>query len=345
MSFITGLGAISAIGSGTDTLGQDRAVPTPRGAFLQPEIAETPFFQGNLPEEVSRAAFELALSACRQALADADVDPRRDNIALVLATGAGDTLATECNGEPKVRPYDLALRLALRLGLRGVFLTVSTGCSASSYGVAIARDLINSGCDHVLLCGVEAKSDASQYTFKSLMVLDADGCFPFAEDRKGTVLGAGAAALLFSERPRATRQPYARLSAVSLTCDGFHDTAPDPEGRALRASMEAALAEAAHTSHDIEVFVPHATGTRLNDDIEQTLLSALFGERASPERMILLKGDIGHTCGASSAFSMVAGACMLRDKRAKAVLIGATSFGGNNASVILCNVGTPKATA
>jgi len=122
---------------------------------------------------------------------------------------------------------------------------------------------------------------------------------------------------------------------VALTCDGYHDTAPDPEGRMLRSGVLRALEMADCEDSVVDLFVPHATGTKLNDEIEQDVLADVFGACRFNDRTILLKGDIGHTCGASAAFSMVAAAKRIRSGAARAALVGANAFGGNNACVLM----------
>lgn len=330
MSFVHGIGAVSAIGREPSELGFARADLTRTHAFKDVELQETPFVQGLLKEFEARDAFGLALEASRAALADANVDPSKEAVALVLSTGAGDILQLEA-GVEDCHPYDLGNRLARELGLSDVVMTVTNACASASYGASMALDILATGVSKVLLCGVEAKSTTSQYTFKSILALDPDGCRPFAENRNGTVLGAGAAALVLSETPSG----YGKISSVSLTCDGYHDTAPDPDGIALRRAMLDALQRADCDQTQVDLFVPHATGTKLNDAIENNLLSEIFGVGVSPDRMILLKQDIGHTCGASSAFSMVAAARRIQSGKANAAFIGANAFGGNNACLVI----------
>lgn len=333
--YITGVGVISSLGQDIKDLGVKQAKMTAVGAFDHTEIAATPFYQGVLANEQVTDGFALAKTAALAALDDAGLCPKQVPISLVLATGAGDTWALEHGVGDSARPYDLAYELADALGLSGVVMTVATACSSSSYAVSLARDLLTQGAGYVLVCGVEPKSCTSQYTFKSLMALDSAGCFPFSAKRNGTVLGAGAAALVLSEKPSPMNSDYARLLGIGLTCDGYHDTAPEPDGRAVMRGMEAALEEGGYQPQEIDLFVPHATGTRLNDEIEQRLLDTLFSTSKSRARLVLLKGDIGHTCGASSAFSMVVAAKALRDGQANAALINASAFGGNNSAVLL----------
>ena len=334
MSLVLGIGMTCAIGEDKAVLGRGAATVARTGAFANAQIADTPFVQGVLGDAEARDALGLALVACRSAIADSGLDPASSRIAVIVATGAGDTGPLEAQ-DPDARPYDLVWDLAEALGCRGVLLTVATACSSAPYGAALADDLLAQGHDYVLLCGVEAKSDSSQFTFKVLLALDHDGCFPFSDHRRGTVLGAGAAALVLGHRVPTRGHAYGRISAVSVTCDAHHDTAPDPEGNALRRGMRAALDRAGCGTADIDLFVPHATGTRLNDEIEQRVLREEFGARFEQGRVMLLKGHIGHTCGASAAFSMIAAALALEAGTARAALIGASAFGGNNAAVVM----------
>ena len=350
MMDVISMGAISAAGSEKDAqiVAHAATRAATAGHFSNPNLAGTPFCQGVLPDGLARDARTLAIHAIEAAFADHSGPVDRAGTALVLATGAGDLGELEA-GVQSAQPYALAEQVAQATGLGGVFTTVSNACASAGYALRVAADLLDRGQQQVIVCGVEAKSDTSQATFKSLLALDPQGCRPFDENRGGTVLSAGAAALLLT-RPGVHPMPRARVAGLATTCDAYHETAPDPDGTELRRAMLAALNAASLNTDDIVVFVPHATGTRLNDEIEAEALAALFPEEFSPGTAVLLKREIGHSCGASAAFSVIAAVRSLetqamapagddtdqkRDPVPGHALVNAAAFGGNNVSVVI----------
>lgn len=336
---ITGIGCVSSLGEGVDTFIRmvEKSPLSPEKAFSQAAIEDTVFYQGRLSEKTAVSAFELSLVSCQMALRDSNMTS--GSIGLVVATGAGDTKNIE-NGSPA---HDTAYRLAEQvgraLGITGMFCQVSNACSSAGYALTTAESLLENGHDAVLLCGVEAKSITSQATFKSLLVLDPVSCRPFEDDRKGTVLGAGAAALVLTKDVHGPG--YAEILGLALNSDACHITSPEPTGRYLEQCITEALHQAGLLPGDIDLFVPHATGTRLNDEIEQMILKKMFKRNFTPESTGLLKKHLGHTGGGSAAFSYVYAASRLGRKRyhgdggrRRFSLVNCTGFGGGNSSVI-----------
>ena len=340
---IIGLGAVSSLGHDVSSLAdlQRLEAPEPDRPFQLTQLNETPFYQGGIEDNLAVSSFELALRACRDALHDSGL--RSKNIALLLATGAGDTEALERGDCDHNTPYELAERIASELSLEGVYATVSNACSSASYALALADDLFDEGHDAVLLCGVEGKSVTTQATFKSLLVLDQTSCRPFEEDRNGTVLGCGAAALILSNtKSDESAECYARVCSVSTSCDAYHATSPEPSGAQMQRCIDEVLCRAGIKSQQVTLFVPHATGTILNDEIEQQLLKETFPDTFSKESTLLVKKYLGHTGGGSAAFSLLVAALTLRCSEFDSdcskhdyALINSTAFGGNNSCTLL----------
>lgn len=347
--YISGMGCISSAGSGVEAFRATMRQPTeaaPAHMFKGYKgIEDTLFFQGSIQEPIALSALSLAEKACLEALSEyrtisvneTDIAPTL-KVALVLASGAGETNEVT-NNSNTASPYALAQQLTERLGIDGVYLTVSNACSSSGYALSIAEDLIANH-DVVLLCGVEAKSSVSQAAFKSLLILDDTSCRPFSDDRSGTVFGCGACAILLTSKPQRTRTPEIKIKATSLSCDAFHATSPRPDGLEIRRCINQVLEETGISAQDIGVIIPHGTGTKLNDNIESAILSELFGKPFQPKQSLLVKSFIGHTGGASTAFSVLAAVMELINNR-KAIqlshaLVLSTSFGGHNSATIIC---------
>jgi 3-oxoacyl-[acyl-carrier-protein] synthase II len=129
---------------------------------------------------------------------------------------------------------------------------------------------------------------------------------PFDRDRKGLVLGEGAAIVVVEARDRAEARGArvrARIAGAGAAGDAVHMTAPDREGGGAARAIAAALAEAGVGPGAVGFVSAHGTGTPYNDAMEAAALGQVFGARAVAVDSI--KGAIGHTLGAAGAFEAV----------------------------------------
>ncbi|WP_405949687.1 beta-ketoacyl-[acyl-carrier-protein] synthase family protein [Streptomyces prunicolor] len=325
---VTGLGAVSCLGTGVDAFwaGLTSAAPRPTPvAGLTDRVPDILAYQVPDGPELSPRAGEphgqvtrLALHAARQAMADAGLsEDETADMAVVIGTAAGesgerDGLSSPAAGWAPV--FRLASEVGGELGAFGTNINVSNACAASGYALSVAMDIVRRGeADTVLVGGAEALSWAPLASFSRLGANDPELCRPFDTDRRGTVFGEGAAMLVVqSARAAAGRPSYGRLRGTGWSCDAHHLTAPDPAGdQPLRAAREA-LREAADSAEDIGCVVPHGTGTEYNDVLETRVLREVLGEHLERVPLFSLKAFIGHTAGAAAAFAVVAAALMCR---------------------------------
>ncbi|MBI0296718.1 beta-ketoacyl-[acyl-carrier-protein] synthase family protein [Streptomyces sp. PRKS01-29] len=240
---VTGLGALSPLGAGTDAFwrGMHKAdtgptrVPDPLAhmdrplMYLVPEadVPDGPEEQDGLP--LGRGS-RFALAAAREAVADAGLapsagpgerpeagpyatggglDPRR--VAVALSTGMGDTDLHEgwwtgrAPASGRWAPaFPLASVVGGWFGAQGVNTCVSNACAASGYALSVGADLIRSGeADVVIAGGAEAYSRVALACFNRLGAIDPERCRPFAVERQGTVFGEGAAVLVLESASHA----------------------------------------------------------------------------------------------------------------------------------------------
>ena len=190
-------------------------------------------------------------------------------------------------------------------------------------------------------------------------------CRPFDVSRDGTVLGEGAATLVLETAEHAVRRGAKILAEVvgyGFTEDGFHMTAPEPDGEGAARAMALAINDAGIAPAEIDYIVPHGTGTPLNDVAETRAIHEVLGQRAREIPISSNKAGIGHALGAAGAISSLVGIkaileeavpptanletpdpeCDLdyvprqaRAVRIDTVLINAIGFGGQNASLIV----------
>ena len=388
--FVTGLGVVSPLGDGVDSFWKSLCASTePPQEFNDSLIGachmENRKFHrvpadwdgyGSATSADGRGnATRFALHAVEAALRDAGLDHHSPEsvIGVAMGTAAGDTDAWErershSDGTPALQPFPFftAPAVASRFGLTGPNLMVSTACSAGGYGISMACDVLRSGwADVMVVGGAEAASRVTQGCFNRLTALDPEVCRPFDIDRKGTIMGEGAAVLILETEHHALsrrRRIYAEVKGWGWSCDGHNPTAPDPSGIQAELALRRSLKGANLDPTAIDCVIPHGTGTALNDGIEGDVISRVFGIRAGTIPVTPIKSKIGHGAGASAAFSCLAAAMILRtglippagnlqtqDPRCRLhlprnsalreevwnILISSYAFGGNNISLVM----------
>jgi 3-oxoacyl-[acyl-carrier-protein] synthase II len=136
---------------------------------------------------------------------------------------------------------------------------------------------------------------------------------PFDMARDGFVLGEGAGAMVleraeFAAARGATR--HARLAGVGTSSDGFHITAPEPEGIGASRAIAAALRTAGLAKTDVGHVNAHATATPVGDVAEAAAIRTAIGDHAV---VTAPKGALGHLLGAAGAVEGLACVLALRD--------------------------------
>jgi 3-oxoacyl-[acyl-carrier-protein] synthase II len=128
---------------------------------------------------------------------------------------------------------------------------------------------------------------------------------PFDRGRDGFVMAEGAAVLVLEERERALARGariYAELAGYGASNDGYHMTAPRPDGRQAARAMCMALTDARVAPHEVGYVNAHGSSTPLNDPTEAGALRQVFGEHLPQLPVSGTKGYYGHALGASGAF-------------------------------------------
>ena len=150
--------------------------------------------------------------------------------------------------------------------------------------------------------------------FASLGALSASAARPYDAERDGLTLGEAAAAVAVTSPEAAERygfRPLGRIAGWGESCDAAHITAPDLSGRHLAGAIRRALESAGNPA--IAGVVGHGTGTRYNDEAEINALHTVFGGNAPP--LFSLKGNLGHTLGATGVIQAAVAAELLKLRR------------------------------
>ena len=102
--------------------------------------------------------------------------------------------------------------------------------------------------------------------------------------------------------------PLGRIIGWGESCDAAHITAPDLSGRHLAGAIRRALEAAGNPA--VSGVIGHGTGTRYNDEAEINALHTVFGGNVPP--LFSLKGNLGHTLGATGVIPSVVAAELLK---------------------------------
>lgn len=207
---------------------------------------------------------------------------------------------------PRVMANGSASWISMRYGITGPAYTVSTACASAAHAIGQAFWMVRSGVvDAALAGGNEAPFTLGMLRgWEAMRVVASDTCRPFAVDRKGLILGEGAAMLVLEplEHARARgARVLAELCGFGMSSDASHLTMPSAEGAA--AAMRAALADAALAPEQIGYINAHGTGTPANDVTETKAIRAVF---ATPPPVSSTKSMHGHALGAAGALESVA---------------------------------------
>jgi 3-oxoacyl-[acyl-carrier-protein] synthase II len=306
------------------------------------EVTDVDTAKALSPRLVKRTArfTQLALIAAREALGDAGLDEgeARENVAVVLGSGIGGFDLCEREHQvflsrgpgrfapltvPMIIPNMAAGWLAMETGCRGPNLCISTACATGGHALGTALDLIRNGRCDVALAG-SAESTISPFAvdgycqLRALSTRNDDpgrASRPFDRDRDGFVIAEGAAVLVLESLEHARSrgaEPLAELAGYGMSADGYHITAPDPEGRAAMRAVRAALADAGIGPGDVDVINAHGTSTPLNDPAETALIKKVFGDHARRIAIHATKSMTGHALGASAAIEAVAAVLTVR---------------------------------
>ncbi len=131
---------------------------------------------------------------------------------------------------------------------------------------------------------------------------------PFSKDRDGFVIAEGSGIVILEELEHAKKRNakiYCEIVGYGITGDGYHITAPAPEGAGAYEAMRCAMHEAKLTTDDIDYINAHGTSTDLNDLCETQAVKKLFGERAKQIPVNSTKSMLGHSLGAAGAIEFI----------------------------------------
>jgi nodulation protein E len=338
---VTGIGVIAAPGStraafweslrnGRSAIRPMRLVP--EGALRFSNAAEVPDYritdytdekEGDLLDRFA----QFALIAAREAVTRSGLSITPElgvRMAVVTGTSAGGKTSEDrefqslyAEGSSRIHPLTIARtmanagasRIALEYRIMGPAYTVSTACASASHAIGQAYWMVRHGlADAAIAGGSEAPfSLGFLKAWEAMRIVAPDTCRPFSRDRKGLILGEGAAMLLLEPLEHAQARGakiWGEIVGFGMSSDAHHLTQPLAEGAAR--AMRAALEDAALEPTAVGYINAHGTGTQANDVTETQAIREVFGAHADKLAVSSTKSMHGHALGAAGALEAAA---------------------------------------
>ncbi len=334
---------------------------------------------------------QFSLKAAKEAIDEAGLDLADINpyqIGVIIGSGVGslETIEKEHKvllekGPRRLSPFmipmlitnEAAGHVAIRFGLKGPNLCTVTACASGAHAIGEACRVIKEGKAKVMVCGgteacIVPMGVGGFCALKALSRRNSDpakASRPFDKERDGFIMAEGAGIVVLEEAEYAKKRGakiYGEIAGYGSTCDAYHITAPDPEGKSAAEAMKSALDENAFDKTKMIHLNTHGTSTSLNDKMETKAIKLTFGN--SPKNLAIssIKSMLGHTLGAAGAIEFVS-CCLTLEKsvipptinyeypdpecdldytpnqarklNVEACLSNSLGFGGHNASLLI----------
>jgi nodulation protein E len=338
---VTGWGVISSIGSTAASYwsnltrgvsGIAEATIIPSDQLTHKVVAEVKNFDARQHFDDRQLAMldrvsQFAVIAAREAIAHAGLTFDRalsEGTATIMGTGVGGQ-ATQDEGYrrlyregakrlhpltiPKLMVNAPASQVSMDCGLRGPCFAIASACASGTHAIGLAFHLVRSG---GAACAVTGGADAcialgTMKGWEAMRITAPDTCRPFSRDRKGLVIGEGAAVIVLETLEGARKRSAPILGEIvgfGMSSDAADLLSPDESG--MVRAMESALADGQLAPDDIAYVNAHGTGTAANDETETRAIKRAFGRHAARLAISSNKSMVGHALGAAGGLELVA---------------------------------------
>lgn len=334
---------------------------------------------------------QYAVSASIMAVRDAELDLEQEDstrVGTLMGVGMGGLELIERQhqvlldkGPSRISPFLIPMlivnmapgQIAITLKIKGPNSCVVTACASGNHAIGDSFKIIQrGGADIMIAGGTESCITPLGFGgFCSLKALSTRNDMPqrasrpFDRDRDGFVMGEGAGVAILERLDHAQKRNariYAELIGYGMSGDGYHMTAPSPDGEGASNCMKAALSDAGIGPQEVSYINAHGTSTPLNDKVETIAIKGVFGEYAKKVAVSSTKSMTGHLLGAAGGVEFVACALSIKEDiipptinyensdpdcdldyvpnkarycRVNVAMSNAFGFGGHNAALIL----------
>ncbi len=282
---------------------------------------------------------KFGVATVMEAIKDAQIKFRKEDrqrVGIIISSCVGGiedytntVMSLVKKGLTRVSPFmvskmlvdSLASRIAVRYGIQGPTMGVTTACSTGLTALCQAYDLIKFGSVDMAICGSSEAAIVHPMVagFDAMGVLskqnDTPGqaAKPFDANRDGFVIGEGSGILIMETLQHALDRGariYAEIAGAGMSNDGSDMVSMDENGIGIQNAMRMALAHAREVLGievaDVGYINPHGSATAMNDRVETRAIKEVFGEHAYDLNISSTKSMMGHLMGAAGAVESIA---------------------------------------
>lgn len=318
---VTGMGVLSPLGNSLkeswDALKLGKSGLSEEGDLPCGAAGRLKGFESTLSAKDGRRLdpfVHYAYDAARMALEDAGLR-KKDFLSSSVIVGSSRGGITSIEDALRGRPTAYLMPastismaasfIALKFGIKGRLLGISTACASGAHAIGEAFGAIRAGISDIALAGGSeapiCRLCVEGYSLSK--ALSRTGISrPFDRRRDGFVLSEGAAVLVLEEYDSALARgarPYGEIAGYGNTADAHHETVPDKSGQAR--AIKEAIKDAGIRPADVGYISAHATSTVIGDNSEAGAIRLAFGE-GTKVPVGANKSATGHMLGASGAF-------------------------------------------
>ena len=277
---------------------------------------------------------QFGVAAAVQAVEMSGIDTEKTNMdrfGVIVGSGIGGLNAMEQQiikmhdkGPQRVAPLFVPMaignmvagNISIAIGARGINTSIVTACASGNNSIGEAFRNIKHGYSDVIIAG-GAEGTINEIGIAGFAALNAlstssdpdRASIPFDKERNGFVMGEGAGVLMLESLDHALERGatiYGEIVGYGATGDGYHMTAPSPDGSGAGRAMKLAMEEAGITPADIGYINAHGTSTPANDSSETQAIKYAFGDAAKDVAISSTKSMTGHLLGAAGGIEAVA---------------------------------------
>lgn len=347
---ITGLGVITPLGNSVEAFmaglarGENASVYIPewekykglRCLVGAPARLEN---EKLIPRQNRRSMGRLsifAVQAAQQALADANISKdalTSGRLGCIIGSTMGSAESIAEAFETLIPNNDLALLTSTKffqcvshtaalnvgqfLGITGTVMSTNAACASALQAIGAGYEQICLGQQDIMLCGgaeglhptVVGSFDVLFATSTKFNQTPKATPRPFDAQRDGLVCGEGSGIVVLEDYDLAKKRKakiYAEIIGYASFGNGSHVSESNRE--AITSCINETLRRAKLSPQDIDYINAHATATIQGDKEEAAALGDIFGGKIPVSS---LKGNIGHTLGASGAIELIASLMMM----------------------------------
>lgn len=239
---------------------------------------------------------------------------------------------------------------------------------AKSQGIAISHSITCSTALHALINGIAwlkaqmadkflvgaSEAPLTDFTISQMKALKIYGnhtqtfpCVPLKTDKTNNAMVLGEGACIMCIEKGSNQQSIALIKGFGYATEPItHNISISKNADCFQQTMKMALKDI--SLDEIDIIIPHATGTIKGDIAELNAIEAVFGK--NKPALTSNKWKIGHTLGASGSLSLEMAILMIKHqqfvsipylnpvntpKQIRNILVNAVGFGGNAVSVVV----------